>query len=133
MLRKIFSGIVLALLLTSMLMLEFDVLPASTSQQTPLLKTDRNKYESGQTVTITLVNIGDKPVEINQDIPWIIYTLDNEKVYPKSPSWKDWELEPSAEYIWLWHQVNEFESRPAEPGNYVIQDTQGWGLSVCLV
>jgi len=131
MLRKIFSGIVLALLLTSMLMLEFAILPASTSQQTPLLKTDKNKYKSGQTVTITLVNIGDKPVQINQDIPWIIYTHpDNELVYPKSPSYQNWWLEPGAEDSWVWHQFNEFESRPAEPSNYVIKDTQGWGLSV---
>lgn len=131
MLRKIFSGIVLALLLNGMLIVKSDTtLPATTSQQIQL-ETDKHYYELGESVTITLTNIGYQLIYIPQDPPWIIYTYpDNELVYPKFPQNDPWPLEPSESKSWSWNQVNEYESRSAEPGNYVIKDTQNWGLSV---
>lgn len=133
MLRKIVSGIVLALILTGVLMVKFDILLTSTSEEAQLLlETDKNRYELGENVTITLANNGDRPVRFRQDPPFAIYTCpDNELVYPESWDAGYWTLEPGANSSWLWRLD---KSKPIEPGNYVIRgsvvvDTQLWDLS----
>jgi len=127
MLRKIFPKIVLALLLTGMVMVKFNIWPPSNSQQSPLLKTDKNRYELGENVTITLTNIAGQPLPITQERPWKICTSEKELVYPEGPK-KFWTLEPGASRDWVWDQ-HYWDSRKAEPGEYVISDTQDWGRS----
>lgn len=95
-----------------------------------LLETDKSAYRLGENVTITLANIGKETVRIGGYPAWQIHTYpEEEPVYPMIFAWLAWSLEPGESDTFSWNQYNEFTQSPAEPGTYVVRDTQGWGLS----
>jgi len=128
---KAVSGIMLTVLLIGMLTLAFNV-QLNQADQKPqlLLETDKDVYISGKNVTIILVNIGTETVNIGGYPAWQIFTYpEEEPVYPKIFAFLAWSLDPGENDTFTWNQYNEFAQSSAEPGMYVIKDTQGLGLS----
>jgi len=125
---KAASGIMLTLLLISILTLAFNTQPVKAAQL--VLETDKHVYVLGENVTVILKNIGVETVQIGGYPAWQIFTYPGEElVYPKVFAFLAWSLDPGENDTATWNQYNEFTESPAEPGKYVVRDTQGWGLT----
>jgi len=88
------------------------------------LETDKDVYILGENITITLKNIGTETVSIGGYPAWGIYTYPGgSHVYPPFYAFLAWSLEPGE------NDTYTFDSGDIGPGMYVVNDTQGWGLS----
>jgi len=108
------------------------ITPIAEDVQLPLveLKTDKTEYALGENVTITLTNIGITYARIGGYPCVEIHTYpEGEYVWPWIIAFLAWGLAPGESETWIWNQCNEFTQSPVEPGMYVVNDTQGWGLS----
>jgi hypothetical protein len=129
--KKIVSGIMLTLLLVGMLTLAFDIQQVKSEQSTQLLlMTNKDIYSVGENVTITILNVGSETVSIGGYPAWQIFTYPGkEPVYPKYFIFLSWSLEPGENNTITWNQYNAFTESFVEPGKYIVEDNQGWGLS----
>lgn len=108
----------------AMLTLAFDVELAKANQKTQLLlETDKDVYNLGENVTITLTNIGDDTVMFGGWPPWIIYTYPYwERVYPEAIAYLAWDLDPGESETLSWNQYNEYNDTFVGPGRYVVYE-----------
>lgn len=106
----------------AMLTLAFDVELAKANQKAQLLlETDKDVYNLGENVTITLTNIGDYTVMFGGWPPWIIYTYPEwERVYPEAIAYLAWDLDPGESETLSWNQYNEYNDTFVGPGRYVV-------------
>jgi hypothetical protein len=130
-LRRLFSGSALTILLVQVLVL----VPAVASDGPQLLlETDKKVYKLGENVTITLANVGDEGVDIGGYPAWIISTYPEEKtIFPPVFATLLWGLRPGENDTFVWDQKGyQFNSHISvfncSPGAYAVSDTQGWGL-----
>jgi len=100
------------------------VLDPRRRDRTSQLETDKDVYILGENITITLKNIGTETVSIGGYPAWGIYTYPGgSHVYPPFYAFLAWSLEPGE------NDTYTFDSGDIGPGMYVVNDTQGWGLS----
>jgi len=127
--RKAELGITLTALLIITMIITYNVVSAN-AEALLQITTDKSVYVVGEEVKATLKNIGDAYIEIGGYPCVMMYTYpDLEPVWPKIFAFLIWGLGPGESETWTWNQYNEFTENPAEPGMYVVRDTQGWGLS----
>jgi len=119
--RKV-APLFVTLILMTMSTLSFDVELAKANQEIQLsLETDKNVYNLGENVTITLTNIGDDTVMFGGWPPWIIYTYPYwERVYPESLVYLAWDLDPGESETLSWNQYNEYNDTFVSSGRYVV-------------
>jgi hypothetical protein len=99
-----------------------------------ILETDKSVYVLGESITITLKNVGDEKVNVRGYPAWRIYTYpDEEPVYPKIIYYLSWSLEPGQSDIHVWNQYDDVKGEFCKPGIYVVKDMQGWNLSAYFV
>ena len=86
-----------------------------------LIETIKDRYALGETVDITLTNVGNVFVEISAWPCCMIATYpDSEPVWPKRFSTLYWGLAPGESETWTWNQINEWTRSPVQPGEYRV-------------
>lgn len=127
---KTVVGLALSFLLMMTIALVYSVVPASAEAELQLT-TNKNVYNLGEQVKITVENVGDEYMSIGGWPCVMVYTsLGSEPVWPLIFAFRLWGLAPGESETWVWNQTNEYTRNPAEPGFYVVNDTLGLGLSV---
>ena len=123
-LKRNVAYLLLALILMMILALPFDVEIAEADEKIQLLlQTDKDVYNLGENVTITLTNIGDDTVMFGGWPPWIIYTYPYwERVYPEAIAYLAWDLEPGESETLSWNQHNEYNDTLVSSGRYVVYE-----------
>ncbi len=90
------------------------------------ISTDKEVYEVGEGVRITLTNKGDKVVRIKPSIPWVIcpYSLEENRIShfciyepPRDDKWII--LSSGSSITWVWNQTSTWDS-VVEPGHYTV-------------
>ena len=131
--KELLLGTMLVLLLVSVLAGAFKIQPVrSAGSAQMLLKTDKDSYLLGEIVTITLLNAGNETVDISEMPPWKICQYIFHQFVPVYPCIflpVVWSLGPGQSRNYTWNQRNGFNGQPVGPGQYVVRDTQEWGLS----
>jgi hypothetical protein len=123
--NTVVTGIMYVLLLTSMLTLVFDVASVEAVPEGLLLvETDKDVYGFGESINITVTNVGNVSVSIGGLPSCSIFTYpDLELVWPKWFFYLSWGLPPEESETWIWDQYNEYTNSSAEPGTYLVNFT----------
>jgi len=130
-LKRTVSEVILGFSSIGILLLAFYIPQVKSEQSTQLLlMTNKDIYSVGENVTITILNVGSETVSIGGYPAWQIFTYPGkEPVYPKYFIFLSWSLEPGENNTIIWNQYNAFTESFVEPGKYIVEDNQGWGLS----